>query len=180
MVFGSFGQFSVGFWWFLVVFCSFCQFWGGFWWFLVVFGSYRQFLLVLSWFLLVFGSFCCFSLVLSWFLEFFLLVFVSFWMVFGGFQGFSATIGYKWQQIGYFVNNLNKWHLLAIISNNWQQLFIVLQQMPTIGILWQHMFGKFWREMSSFANNYFIFSKCQFCAKCLRMKCPLTSQFQPF
>ena len=59
--------------------------------------------------------------------------------------------------IGYFVNNLNKWHLLAIISNNWQQLFIVLQQMPTIGILWQHMFGKFWQEMSSFWQQLFHF-----------------------
>ena len=41
--------------------------------------------------------------------------------------------------------------------------------MPTIGILWQHMFGKFWQQMCSFGNNKFIFgSKCQFCAKPLK------------
>ena len=93
--------------------------------------------------------------------------------VFGWFLVFFLTTnGYKWQQIGYFVNNLNKWHLLALISNNWQQLFIVLQQMPTIGILWQHMFGKFLARNEFFWQQLFHFCKCQFCAKCLRMKCP--------
>ena len=93
-------------------------------------------------------------------------------MVFSGFWPQLVKNGNKLDILGTIGNKL---HLLAIISNNWQQLFIVLQQMPTIGILWQHMFGKFWQEMSSFGNNYFIFGKCQFCAKCLRMKCPLTS-----
>ena len=64
MVFGNFGQFSVVFWWFLVVFFVVLAVFG---WFLIVFGSlwqfwvvsdgFWQFLVVFSWFLVVLGSF---------------------------------------------------------------------------------------------------------------------------